>query len=77
MSELAPLLRDQRKIDAGHLKLLAIFHFVGAGLALLGLLFLLAHYAIFSTIMSNPKIWENQKQAPRRLRSSRCLNCSI
>jgi hypothetical protein len=26
---------DQRKIDADHLNLLAIFHFVGAGLAVL------------------------------------------
>jgi hypothetical protein len=33
---LAPLPRDQRKIDADHLKLLAIFHFVGAGLAVWG-----------------------------------------
>jgi hypothetical protein len=31
MSELPPLPRDQRKIDADHLNLLAIFHFVGAG----------------------------------------------
>ena len=35
MIELPPLPRDQRKIDADHLNLLAIFHFVGAGLALL------------------------------------------
>jgi hypothetical protein len=28
-----PLPRDQRKIDADHLNLPAIFHFVGAGLA--------------------------------------------
>ena len=64
MSELPPLLRDQRKVDADHLKLLSIFHLVGAGLALLGILFLLAHYAIFSTVFNNPKMWENQKQAP-------------
>jgi len=35
MTQLAPLPRDQRKIDKDHLNLLAIFHFVGAGLALL------------------------------------------
>jgi len=64
MSDLPPLLRDQRKIDADHLKLLSIFHFVSAGLALLGILFLLGHYAIMSTVFSNPKIWENAKQAP-------------
>jgi hypothetical protein len=64
MSELPPLLRDQRKADADHLKLLAIFHFVGAALGLLGILFVLGHYTIMSTVLSNPKIWENQKQSP-------------
>ena len=64
MSELPPLLRDQRKIDADHLKLLSIFHFVGAGLALLAILFLIGHYAVFRTVFSNPKMWENQKQGP-------------
>jgi hypothetical protein len=64
MSELPPLPRDQRKIDADHLKLLSIFPFVGAGLALLGILFLLAHYAMFSAFFSNPKMWEGPKQGP-------------
>jgi hypothetical protein len=31
MNELAPLPRDQRKSDADHLNLPAIFHFVGTG----------------------------------------------
>jgi peptidoglycan biosynthesis protein MviN/MurJ (putative lipid II flippase) len=64
MSELAPLLRDQRKIDAGHLKVLAICHFVGAGLALLGILFLLIHYAIMHAVFSNPKFWQGRNQTP-------------
>jgi hypothetical protein len=64
MSELPPLPRDQRKIDADHLNLLAIFHFIGAGLALLGILFLLAHFAFLHAFLDNPKIWENQKQGP-------------
>jgi hypothetical protein len=64
MNGLPPLHKDQRKIDADHLKLLSIFHFVGAGLALLGLLFLLAHYAVMHTLLANPKMWENQKQSP-------------
>ena len=59
-----PLPRDQRKIDADHLSLLSIFHFVGAGLALLAMLFLLGHYAMFHTIFDNPKMWENQKNGP-------------
>ncbi len=64
MNELPPLIRNQRNVDADHLKLLAIFHFIGAGLALLGILFLLAHFAMFHAFMDNPKIWENQKQGP-------------
>jgi hypothetical protein len=64
MSELPPLPRDQRKIDANHLNLLSIFHFVGAGLALLGLLFLLVHYTIMHAVFTNPQFWQNQKQGP-------------
>jgi hypothetical protein len=59
---LPPLPRDQCKIDADHLNLLAIFHFVGAGLAALGILFLMAHYAVMHMIFTNPKFFENQKQ---------------
>jgi len=62
MSEPSPWLTDQRKIDADHLNLLSIFHFVGAGFALLAILFLLAHYTLFHAFLDNPKMWENQKQ---------------
>ncbi len=64
MSELATVLRDQRKIDAGHLKILAICHFVGVGLALIGILFLIGHYAIMHMVFTNPKFWQGQNQAP-------------
>jgi hypothetical protein len=64
MSELPPIPRDQRQIDANDLNLLSIFHFLGAGLSLLGNLFVLVHYAIFHTFFSNPKLWEGQKQTP-------------
>ena len=43
MTELPPLLRDQRKIDTDHLRLLAVFHFVIAGLAIVGIGFLVLH----------------------------------
>jgi len=59
-----PLPGDTRKNDAEHLQLLSIFHFVGAGLALLGIIFLIAHYSIFNAVFANPKMWENQKQGP-------------
>ncbi len=38
--------------DAEHLRLLAIFHYVFAGLALLGLLFVFGHYMLMRTVMS-------------------------
>jgi hypothetical protein len=63
MNELPPLSRDQRKVDAEHLDLLAVFHFVGAGFAVLALLFLLAHFAVMHTVFANPKMWEAQKQS--------------
>jgi hypothetical protein len=59
---LAPLPRDQRKIDADHLNLLASFHFIGAGLAVVGILFLLLHYTVMHSVFANPDMWKNQKQ---------------
>ena len=63
MPELPPIPRDQRKIDQEHMRLLGILHFVGAGLALLGILFLLLHYTIMHAVMTNPALWANQKQS--------------
>lgn len=65
LDPLPQLLRDQRRAaDESHLSLLSAFHFVGAGLALFALLFLLLHGAIMSTVFNNPKIWEGQKGTP-------------
>ena len=64
MSDLPPLMRDQRKVDADHLKILAILHFVGAGLALVGLLFVFAHFMFMRFFFANPKLWEGQKSGP-------------
>ncbi|HET7558140.1 MAG TPA: hypothetical protein VFK08_08725 [Rhodanobacteraceae bacterium] len=57
MIDLPPIMRDQRRIDADHLRLLAIFHFIAAGFALLGLLFLWGHYTLMHVFMSDPKMW--------------------
>jgi hypothetical protein len=59
-------MRDQRRIDADHLRLLAIFHFIAAGFALLGLLFLWGHYTLMHVFMSDPKMWTTPhgQQAP-------------
>lgn len=62
MPPLAPLPRDQRNIDADHLNLLSIFHFVGAGLAFFAMLLLLAEFAVFHFMFTNPAFWQSQRQ---------------
>jgi len=64
MDELPSLQTNQRRVDVEHLKLLATFHFVGLGLAVIGLVGIAGHYAMFDTIMSNPKLWQQQGAAP-------------
>lgn len=39
-------------------------YFILSAPALLALLFLLAHFAMFQFFMSNPKMWQNQRQMP-------------
>jgi hypothetical protein len=56
--DLPPPFRDQRKADGEQLNLLATFHFVGAGLAVVGMLFLCAHYAMMSTVFANPQTFK-------------------
>ena len=63
MTELPPLVRDQRRADADHLRLLSIFHYIGAGIAVLGLGFLAMHYFFFHAFLDNPDLWKNQKGA--------------
>jgi len=63
MTELPPLLRDPRKVDAGHLKLIGVFHFVLAGLSLVGLGFLFLHWFLMHTFLDNPEMWKNQPNA--------------
>ncbi len=54
----------QQIIDAEHLKLLSIFHFVVAGLAFCGLGFLFLHYLIMSTVFANPEMWKSHNGSP-------------
>lgn len=62
MNQPPPLYRDQRMIDSDHLKLLAVFHFVGAGLGLLGLLFVFVHFTIMRAVFFNPQFWQSTHQ---------------
>ena len=66
MSQSPPLLRDQRTTDASHLNLLSIFHFVSAGMALLGIAFMALQFGMFHALMSDPAAWAAQKNPPPR-----------
>jgi hypothetical protein len=55
-------LKNQQHKDREHIKLLAIFHFVFAGLAFVGIGFLCVHYVIMHTVYSNPDMWKSQPQ---------------
>jgi outer membrane lipoprotein-sorting protein len=52
----------QQRKDREHVKLLAIFHFVFAGLAFVGIGFLCVHYAMMHMMFSNPDMWKSQPQ---------------
>lgn len=60
----SPVEERQQIIDAEHVRLLSIFHFVVAGLACVGIVFLLFHYLMMSVVFSNPDLWKAQKEAP-------------
>jgi hypothetical protein len=62
MSDLPPVMRDQRRIDADHMRLLAIFHFIAAAFALLGILFLWGHYTLMHVFMTHPQMWTWPRQ---------------
>jgi hypothetical protein len=66
MNEGLATARDDRTADKRHVDLLSIFHFIGAGLALLGIGFLILHYAMFNSVFSNEAIWKNQPAPPPR-----------
>jgi hypothetical protein len=55
-------MRDQRPIDADHLRLLAIFHFVAAAFALAGIAFLFLHYSLMHMAFADPRAWKTQPQ---------------
>ena len=57
---------DQRAIiDAEHVRLLAIFHFVSAAFSLLGVLFSSLYFVLFQVIFSNPEaLAQSQQGAP-------------
>lgn len=61
---LPPLYRDQRLVDQEHLRLLAIFHYVVAGLAFVGIGFLVMHFMMMRMFFDNPEMWKNTPNPP-------------
>lgn len=62
-----PIARFQRpedSMDADDLKSLSTFHFVGAGLDFLGILFFMARFASMHAALNNPPVVQNQKLQP-------------
>ena len=51
-------------IDAEHLRLLSIFHFVSAGLAFVGVASSSFYLLIFQTVFANPDFWAKSQQGP-------------
>ncbi|MFZ5496033.1 MAG: hypothetical protein ACOZE5_11960 [Verrucomicrobiota bacterium] len=58
---LPPLMGDQRKVDAEHLRLLAGFHFVLAGRSAIFVGFLLLHWLFLHTFLTHPDLVKEAK----------------
>lgn len=59
-----PPLPDPRVKDEEHLRLLSVFHWVMAGLSLLGIGFMGLHYSIMRMVLGSTEIWKNSKDGP-------------
>lgn len=51
-------------IDAEHLRLLAIFHFVSAALAFVGVLFASLYFVLIWAVFANPELWAQSQEGP-------------
>jgi hypothetical protein len=51
----------RRIVDDEHIKLLSIFHYIVAGLALAGLLFLCLHFMLMTAVFFNSQMWRSNK----------------
>jgi hypothetical protein len=61
---IAPLPKPEDSLDTDDLKSLSTFHFVGAGLDLLGSLVCIARFASMHAALNNPHVLQNQKLQP-------------
>ena len=64
MNPTLPSVNPQYQRDTDHLNLLGVFHFVCAGLGLLGMGFIVMHYFIMHTVFTNPELTKNGANPP-------------
>lgn len=64
MTSPLPPIPERATVDAEHLRLLSIFHFVAAGLGAAGLAFLAVHFLMFRTMFARPDLWTAQGGQP-------------
>jgi hypothetical protein len=53
--------RNRQQRDEDHLNMLSIFHFVFAGLALLGIAFLCVHYLAMHSLFASQEMWKSPR----------------
>ncbi len=54
----------QAKRDANQLKLVMVFHWVWAGLMIIGIGMVFLHQKLMSMMLDNPEMWEQSKSGP-------------
>jgi hypothetical protein len=64
MDDSLPRDSERRRTDLEQVKVLSVFHYVGVGLAALGLLMVYGHYTLFTRMMSNPNLWKGAAAPP-------------
>src|SRR5690242_5610376 len=64
MVEELPSSRELSQSDRSHLNVLSVLHFVGAGLAGLGILFIVFHFVAFRALLNNPATAMTHGQGP-------------
>ncbi|MEO8207040.1 MAG: hypothetical protein ABI615_12735 [Chthoniobacterales bacterium] len=63
MSNPPPMPRDQYSVDISHLRILGIFHFVGAVFAFLAMALFFSMYAMVPTLLADPEMWARFRQS--------------
>jgi hypothetical protein len=69
MNAASPITESQLLQDSEHIRLLAAFHFILRGLALVGIPFICLHYFMMSSVFANPEMWKSAKNVEPQARA--------